>query len=399
LSTFAALRERNYCLYWCGLVFYVLGHRAEYMTFAWITWEVSRDPLTLGYLGLAQGVPLVLFQLFGGVLADRMNRLRLLLVTQVLTFGSIRVEHLLVLAALSNTFRAFDEPSRMALIPQLVERDRLPNAIALGSIPWQAGRMIGPSITGILIAAFGGAIGFGLAAASSFIALALYSRLRLRAEARAHDGQHVLQQFIEGLSFVANNFVFAGLIGLALFNSLFAMSYLTLLPIFADAYFGAGSTGYGLLNAAHGTGALIGSLTIATMAHLILRRGTALLVGAASLGVLLILFSRSPGMWLALPVLVLVGFSNTFYLMQVSTFLQQRVPDHLRGRVMSLYSLCWNLLPLGGLLAGALAAAVDARFAVLFGGAMVSANALLLLTSRRLREIGQGSRENANSVV
>jgi MFS family permease len=399
LSTFAALKGRNYCLYWFGLVFYVLGHRAEYMTFAWMTWEVSRDPMSLAYLGLAQGVPLVLFQLFGGVLADRINRLRLLVATQTLIaltlsaafgltfFGLVRVEHLLVLAALSNAFRAFDEPSRMALIPQLIERERLPNAIALGSIPWQAGRMIGPSITGILIAAFGGAVGFGMAAAASYIALLLYSRLRLRGDARAHDGRHVLQQFAEGMSFVGHNFVFASLIALALFNSLFAMSYLTLLPIYADSYFNAGPTGYGLLNAAHGTGALFGSLTVATIAHLTLRRGTALLTGAACLGCLLMVFSRSQAMWLALPVLVLVGFSNTFYLMQVSTFLQQHVPDHLRGRVMSLYSLCWNLLPLGGLLAGALAAAVDARFAVLFGGAMVAANALLLLTSRRLRAI------------
>ena len=364
-STFAALKGRNYCLYWLGLVFYVLGHRAEYMTFAWMTWEISRDPLSLGYLGLAQGVPLVLFQLF----------------------GVVRLEHLLVLAGLTNTFRAFDEPSRMALVPQLVERDRLANAIALGSIPWQAGRMIGPSITGILIAAFGGALGFGLAALASYTALALYSRLRLRGTASAGTGQRVLAQFVEGLSFVGHNFVFSCLIALALFNSLFAMSYLTLLPIFADAYFHAGSTGYGLLNAAHGTGALVGSLTVATIAHLILRKGTALLVGAACVGGLLIVFSFSPGMGLALPVLVLVGFCNTFYLMQVSTFLQQKVPDHLRGRVMSLYSLCWNLLPLGGLLAGALAAAVDARFAVLFGGAMVAANALLLLASRRLRAI------------
>src|SRR5213083_3708235 len=111
-STFAALRERNYRLYWLGLVCYVLGHRAEYVTFSWMVWEVTREPLYLGYLGLAQGVPLIVFQLFGGVLADRMNRLRLLLMTQVLTsatlavafgmmvFGSIRVEHLLVLAAL-----------------------------------------------------------------------------------------------------------------------------------------------------------------------------------------------------------------------------------------------------------------------------------------------------------
>ncbi len=398
-STFAALKGRNYCLYWFGLVFYVLGHRAEYMTFAWMTWEVTRDPLSLGYLGLAQGVPLVLFQLFGGVLADRINRLRMLIVTQILTAGTltiafvltmsglVRLEHLLALAALSNTFRAFDEPSRMALVPQLVERDRLPNAIALGSIPWQAGRMIGPSITGVLIAAFGGAVGFGLAALASYTALVLYSCLRLRGTSPAGRGQHVLEQFAEGLSFVGRNFVFTCLIALALFNSLFAMSYLTLLPIFADAYFHAGSTGYGLLNAAHGTGALVGSLTVATIAHLLLRRGTALLVGAVCVGALLIVFSFSPGMWLALPVLVLVGFCNTFYLMQVSTFLQQKVPDHLRGRVMSLYALCWNLLPLGGLLAGVLAAAVNARFAVLFGGAMVAANALLLLASRRLRAI------------
>lgn len=399
MTTFAALRGRNYCLYWVGLVFYVLGHRAEYVTFAWITWELSEDPLFLGYLGLAQGVPLVVFQLVGGVLADRTNRLRLLIGTQVLTaltltvafamavLGTVRVEHLLALAALSNTFRAFDEPSRLSLIPQLVERERLPNAIALGSIPWQAGRMIGPSITGVLIAAFGGAIGFGLAAAASYTALLLYSRLRVRGDRPASGRRHALGQLVDGLSFVGGNFVFASLIGLALFNALFGMSYITLLPIYADRYFHTGSTGYGVLNAAHGAGALVGTLTVATLAHRIMRPGRVLLVGAACLGLALMAFSQSPAMWLALPLLGLVGFSNTFYLTQVSTLLQQAVPDQLRGRVMSLYSLCWNLLPLGGLLAGVLAAAVDARFAVLVGGAMVAANALLLLTSRRLRAI------------
>src|SRR2546430_6962130 len=120
-STFAALAERNYRLYWLGLVCYVLGHRAEYVTFAWMVWEVTHDPLSLGYLGLAQGVPLVVFQLFGGVLADRANRLRLLIGTQTLTaltltlafgltvMGVARIEHLLALAALSSIFRAFDE--------------------------------------------------------------------------------------------------------------------------------------------------------------------------------------------------------------------------------------------------------------------------------------------------
>ncbi|MGH7356710.1 MAG: MFS transporter [Candidatus Rokuibacteriota bacterium] len=401
MSTFAALRARNYRLYWIGLVFYVLGHRAEYVTFAWVVWKVTRDPLQLGYLGLAQGVPLVVFQLYGGVLADRTDRLRLLIATQTLTalvltaafgltvFGHVRVEHLLALAVLSNTFRAFDEPSRLSLIPQLIEREHLANAVALGSIPWQGGRMIGPSIAGILIAAFGGSVGFGLAAAASFLALVLYGRLRVGG-APTGDGRPMLRQLTEGLRFVGGNFVFKSLIALALFNSLFALSYITLLPIFADVYFGMGSTGYGLLQGAHGVGALIGTLTIATIAHRIRHPGRALLIGAACVGLFLVAFSQSSVIGVALPVLVLVGFSNTFYLTQVSTLLQEKVPDHLRGRVMSLYSLCWNLLPMGGLLAGVLAAAVDARFAVLVGGAMVTANALLLLTSRRLRTVAQG---------
>ena len=154
-----------------------------------------------------------------------------------------------------------------------------------------------------------------------------------------------------------------------------------------DVYFEAGSTGYGLLNAAHGCGALAGTLTLATLGHHIRRPGTSLLVIATGLGCLLTVFSRAPALWVALPILALVGMSNSVYLTQVNTLLQQKVPDQLRGRVMSLYALCWNLLPLGGLVAGALAAAVDARFAVLIGGVMVAANALLLLTSRRLRAL------------
>src|SRR6267378_31440 len=399
-STFSALRERNYRLYWIGLVFYVLGHRAEYVTFAWMVWEVTHHPLYLGYLGLAQGAPLVVFQLFGGVLADRVNRLRLLIGTQALTAATLavafalsvtglaRVEHLLTLAALSSIFRAFDEPTRLSLIPQLVGRDRLPNAIALGSIPWQASRMIGPSVTGILIAAFGGTVGFGLAAGASVGALVLYSRLRLRADPSQSTHAHMARQLLEGLSFVAHDFVFAALIGLALFNAVFGLSYVTLLPIFADWYFNAGSIGYGLLNAAHGIGAFVGTLTVASLAHLIRRPGPALLATAVGMGLALIAFSTSPGMAMALPMLVLVGFTNTFYLTQVSTFLQQNVPDRLRARVLSIYALCWNLLPLGGLIGGALAAAVDARFAVAFGGAMVAINALALLTSKRLRALG-----------
>jgi len=378
----------------------VLGHRAEYVTFAWMTWELARDPLYLGYLGLAQGAPLVLFQLLAGVLADRTSRRRLLLVTTTLTsatlvlafgltvLGLARVPHLLVLAALGSTFRAFDEPSRMSLVPQLIDRELLSNAIALGSIPWQAGRMIGPSVTGILIATFGGTVGFGLAAVASCTALALYCRLDVHEDIKAGDGRRVLAQLLEGVSFVGHNFVFASLISLALFNALFGLSYITLLPVFADTYFGMGSTGSGLLSAAHGAGSMLGTLIIATVAQQILRPGKIMLAAATCMGIALMLFSRSPAIGVAIPMLALTGFSSTFYLTHVTMIIQQTVPDHLRGRVLSLYSLCWNLLPLGGLIAGALAAAIDARFAVLVGGALVFANALVLFTSRRLRALG-----------
>src|SRR5205085_12455998 len=162
-------------------------------------------------------------------------------VTMVIAFGmaltgTVRVTPLLMLAALSSVFRAFDEPSRLSLIPQLIDRARLSNAIALGSIPWQAGRMIGPSIAGILIAAYGGTVGFGLAVTESCVALMLYSRLRVEGPGAHGHGRHMLGQLVEGLSFVAHNLVFAALIALALFNAEFGLSYVTLLPIFADWY-------------------------------------------------------------------------------------------------------------------------------------------------------------------
>ena len=398
-ATFAALGSPIYRRYWIGLVLYVLGHRAEYVTYAWLVWELTNDPLYLGYLGLAQGIPFVLLQPGGGVLADRTNRLWLLRATTTCTgivlttafaltvSGLAQVEHLLVLATLGSIFRSFDDPSRQALLPQLIDRARLPNAVALGSIPWQSGRVIGPSITGLLIALFGGPVGFGFGAAVTFASLALYSRLRVPT-ARLTNGPGLRGELTEGLRFILGNYLFRSLIGLALFNSLFGMSYLTLLPIYADRYFEAGSEGYGLMQAAQGTGSVLATLTLATLAHRAKHRGVALLLGAAAFGLLLMAFSRSASLPLALPILLLVGMSNTSCMTQINTVLQEKVPDHLRGRVLSAFTLCYNLVPFGGVLGGALAAAVDARFAILLGGALVAALALVLLgTNSRLRAV------------
>lgn len=397
-AAFAALAVPNYRNYWLGLMLYVISMRADYITFAWITWELTHEPLYLGYLGLAQGVPTMLFQLFGGVMADRMERLRIivgaqwgaaltLFVALVLTAtGLMRIEALLLLAVLSNIFRAFDEPSRMALIPLLVDRDRLRNAIALGSTPWPAGRIVGSSLAGVIIAAFGGAAGFALAVLASFGTLALYSRIRLPAALTAPSSASVLQHMAEGFRFIARDSVFASLVLLSAFNSVFGMSYMALLPIYADQYLHAGSTGYGFMQAISGVGAVLGSITLASFSNRLRHRGVFLLTGATLFGLSLAVFSQSPNFAVALVMMALIGASSTLYLTTVQTIAQERAPDALRGRVMSIYALCWNLIPIGGMLGGALAHAVDARFAVLVGGSMVAANALLLLLSnKRLR--------------
>ena len=399
LSALAPLKTPSFRRYWVGLILYVLGWRIETVTFAWLVWQLTADPLYLGYLGLAQGVPVLLFQLLGGVLADRVERLRLLVSTQFVTAtnlavacaltasGLILVEHTLLLSAIGGVFRAFEQPSRQAVVPQLVEQRILPSAIALGAIPWQGGRVVGPAIAGVVIAAFGPATGFGLAAVAYFVAIWLYSRVRLLSPAPASPTGSMLQTMLEGFAFVGRHSLFAMLIGLTFANSLFGMSYEVLLPIFADDLH-SGSEGYGLMQAAVGLGALGGTVTLAAIGGGIRHRGRTLLLGGIGFGLLLVALSFSPSLALAVAVLALMGYSNTFYLTLVNTVLQQEVPEELRGRVMSIYGLCWNLIPIGGLLGGLLASAVDARFAVLVGGAIVAALCLLLLAfADRLRQL------------
>ncbi|MBI4493030.1 MAG: MFS transporter [Chloroflexi bacterium] len=399
-GAFPALSAPNFRLYLIGLVLYVIGYHAEYVSFAWLVWQLSHDPLFLGYLGIAQGVPVTLLQIFGGVFADRLPRLRLLMSSQLATgacvatafvltaTGLVRVEHLLLLSALTSTFRAFDLPSRMAMVPELVERRHLANAVALGSIPWQSGRIVGPAIAGMLIAALSAAAGLGLSAGAYFLAIGLYSRIRIASTAPAGGGQGILRPLVEGFTFVARNSLFSSLTGLTFFNSFFGMSYVTVLPIFADQYFGAGSSGYGALQGVSGVGAVLGTVAIAFLSSRLPRRGKVLLCGGAGTGLALAVFSQSPSLLFALVALGLMGFTNTLYLTLVNTVIQEKVPDRLRGRVMAIYGMGWTFIPVGGILAGALAAALSARFAVLLGGTMVAALALLLLAfGRRLRAV------------
>lgn len=397
LAVFAALGEPNYRRYWFGLVQYVVGWRIEWVSYGWLIWELTHDPLYLGLYGLVEGVPLVLFQLFGGVLADRAAPVRLLVGTQLGTAatllaacvftasGAMRVELALLLVALSATCRAFEQPTRMAMVPWLVRRELLPNAIAIGSLPWQSGRVLGPSLGGVLIAAFGTAVSFGAAALAYLVAIVLYSRIRLATTPPRVSGG-LFRPLVQGLVYTARHALICNLILLTFFNSVFGMSYMTLLPLFADRYLESGSTGFGILQAANGLGAILGTFILAAGAARVGHRGRLLLLGGAGFGLLLAGFAVAPALVPALACLLLAGLSNTVYLTLVSTALQEQVPNELRGRVMGLFGISYNLIPLGGLLSGALAAAFDARAAVFIGGALVALGSLAsLVLNPRLR--------------
>lgn len=400
LGAFSVLSERDYRFFWIGLVLNVIGLRAEQVGFYWLIWELTHSPLVLGYLGLAQGLPVVVFQLLGGLTADRVHRLRLLIWVQTLSgfvlltaltltaTGYVRVEHLLVMAALLGIFRAFEEPSRYALVPQLVGREKLPSAIAVGSIPWQSGRIVGPAIAGLTISAFGVAAGLALPVLTCMGTIFFYSRIRPAHVASGEHSPNLLHDLFQGFAFVFREPLFLALIGLTYINSLFGMSYMTLLPVFADHYLLIGSSGYGFLQAVTGVGAVIGSFTVAAMAHRDLDRLRVVLLSACVFGLLLVLFSQTADVAVAAPLLALVGLSNTLYMTTVNTVLQDKVPDHIRGRVMGIFSLCWYLIPVGGFVVGSIAAALDARFAILLGGAIVLVAGPVILGLGRLSRPG-----------
>lgn len=413
---FSALRHRNYRYYWLGMVGAITGFQVLMVAQAWLVYEITRSPAYLGLVGLSQAIPAILLTMFGGVVADRVNRRTLLLYTQssnaVIVFvlailtatGQIHSGtwwYLIVAALLAGALAAFDQPARMALIPQLVDRGDLMNAIALQSMVWQGSRIVGPALGGVLIGFLGSLLGsetLGIAACFFVTAVAMGGmvlaivKMQLVTGAPAPGQSHLAQNLAEGITFITRNPVFTSLIGLTFFNSAFGMSYFILLPVFAREILDVGSQGFGVLMGISGVGALAGSTTVAFLGDF-RHKGRLLLGGSMAFGFTLILFSFSQVFVLSLAILFVSGIVNSFYMTTVNTSLQALVPDELRGRVMGVYSLTWSLIPLGGMVAGGIASlvgdpAVGAPVAVALGGGLVSLMAVAVaLKSPQVRNL------------
>ena len=393
LQALSALRHRNYRLYWYGQLASVLAQNMEGVAQSWLVLELTDSPLLLGLTGLTYAAPTIALTLLGGVIADRADRRRIMILSQgvasamffllatLIVLNWVALWQVMSLAFLSGCVRAFDRPSRMALLPQMVPREDIPNAVAVGGTIWQLNRLIGPAVAGMLIYWFGIGPTYYFCFLASLVAVCLWLGIRLAPSPAAPSPGGVVEHMAEGLNFIRKNEVFYVFISMTFFNSVFGMSYSILMPVFARSVLDVGSKGFGFLQSAGGAGALIGVLLVAWFSHA-RGKGHQAILGAIAFGLLLSAFAFSISFPLSLILALALGMSSQFYMTIISAILQMNLPNELRGRVMGIYGLTWDLMPVGGMIAGTIAEFAGAPIAVGFGGFMVAGMALAVMVFR-----------------
>ncbi|MBI4300459.1 MAG: MFS transporter [Chloroflexi bacterium] len=394
-----AMRYPEYRKYWFATLASVIGFQMVTFSQLWLIRQLEKDPIWLGSVGLATGMPAIVLNLFGGVVADRLDQRRLIMATQTASatlilllatltlLGIVQVWHVLVIAFCNGTVQAFDQPARQAILPHLIDRKDLMNAVALNSSIWQGTRIVAPMLAGLIIAAAGTEASLYAGSAGFLSMVFLISRLKVPQIERPTHGTP-LQNLLQGARFVRDNSLFSSLIGMTFFNSFFGLAYIQLMPIFAVDILHKGATAQGTLAGAGGIGALLGTAAVALMGRFA-HRGWLLLGGSAIFGGFVVAFGLSHWYYVSIGLLFLAGFSQSVYMISVMSTLQARVPDQLRGRVMGIYGMTYNIMPVGGMASGLIASSLGAPFAVALGGSAVSGFAFLSgAFNRRVRRLG-----------
>lgn len=390
LRTFSSLRYLNYRYLWTGTVLMSAGQWIQQVTLGWLLYELTGSAVLLGALNGVRALPFLVAGPIAGVAADRMDRKKLMLNTQyVLVFtalamgvlvasGYLQAWHLFVFTFFTGMAWAFHEPVRQSLVPSMVPKQELMNAITLNSAGFNLTKVIGPALGGVLIAAFGAAGNFFVQGAAYMGVLAMVYLMHVPPTSDEARKSSALANLKEGFAYVWSNPTVLALMAAAYVPRVFAVPYQALMPVFQKDVLGVGPGGLGLLMAAPGAGAVLSVLLLASTAHRIKRKGLLLLWSLVCLGSLLILFSRITSFPLALLALVGVGGSQIMFMTTTNTLLQMTVPDALRGRVMSLYMLDRGLMPVGALTAGVTAHVIGAPLTVAAMGGIVIILALLV---------------------
>ncbi len=377
-----SLRHRNYRLFFCGQSVSLIGTWLTRTATSWLVYRISHSALVLGWVSFAGLIPAFVLSPFAGVLVDRWDKHRVLVVTQVcaalqsaglavLTLrGTITIPQVLVLSAFQGLINAFDVPARQSFVGQMIEDRRdLPNAIALNSSMVNLARLIGPSFAGILIATVGEGGCFTIDAVSylAVIATLLMMRLPPRAVAPAAR-KHVLLELRDGLAYVRRTPAIVAVLGLLALVSFMGVPYMTLLPMIVTERLSGGARLLGYLTGAAGLGALGGALFLASRKSVVgLERVTSL--AAFTFGVGLILFGLSHSMWLALPTIFVAGLGMMAQMASSNTILQTLSEENKLGRVMSLFAMAYmGMAPFGSLFGGFVADRFGAAVTLECGG-------------------------------
>ena len=405
---FAALRYRNYRLYWFGQIASLIGTWMQSVSQPWLVLELGGSPLQLGTVLALQFAPAMVLAPLGGVLADRVDKRNALRVTQSIAMvqaailcaltltGVVEIWHIYILAAVLGMTSAVDMPIRQSFAAELVPREDLVNAIALNSTSFNLARVIGPAIAGLTLAVFGTAFNFGLNAVSYLavlVALTMMDPRLLHRSERPAVFPSVRSSLAEGIRYAVRTPAVLWPLLLLGGMATFAMNFQTLLPLFARNTLGLEANGYGALYASMGAGSLIGSLILAftrgkrPLIRLILGGGAVFLAFEVLLGL-----TRSP--LVAFPIVVVIGFASMLMVNTINVTVQHGVPNELRGRVMSLYVTVFaGTAPIGGIFAGLVAQLFGAPAGFILGaafsGVFLGVVAWQLLVRRAMRDVGR----------
>jgi len=382
LDPFAALRHRNFRLFFVGQLVSLIGTWMQRIAQAWLVLQLTGSPFLLGVVGALQWTPVLLFSMIGGVTADRVSKRGLLVVTQTLQMlqalalgtlvltGAIRYGHVIALATALGVTSAFDIPTRQAFIFEMVEGADTMNAVALNSTIFNAARLFGPAVAGAAIGTLGMAWAF-LANGISFVpVIVALLMMRVRRGDMVEVRAGLVAHLYEGVAYLRQTPVALQVVALVAAQSVFVLNFNILVPVFAKDVLHQEAAGFGFLMSAQGAGAVLGALIVASLSHLG-PRPVFLFGGAGMLAVTELILAGIRQFSPAAAVLGLAGTSLVMFTATANTTLQVASPDHLRGRMMSMYAIVMGgMTPAGALVSGTLAQLWGAPRALAVGGAI-----------------------------
>jgi len=377
---FGALAHRNFRLFLFGQTVSLTGTWMQSIAQGWLVLQLTDSPFYVGLVSALGSVGVLVFTLYAGVIADRSDKRRVVTITQTLLMlqafalaalvatGKVTVESVMALALFMGVVNAFDIPTRQSFLVEMVGKEDLMNAIALNSSMFNATRVFGPAVAGILIGSAGIVWCFLLNGVSYLAVIASLIAMRLTPHVARSTQSSAWQGFREVVTYLRSDRRVSTLVVLTGLFSVFGFPYLVMMPVFARDVLHTRAAGYGALTAAVGVGALLGALGIAVLSRRI-PKGRTLVLGGTSFGLALVAFAASRSFTLSLIILALTGCAMIINNALTNTLLQTLVPDALRGRVMGFYSFVFvGLAPLGALLAGVIAEHFSAPWAVATGG-------------------------------